>query len=107
MSDGIPAAGRVYQHSIEGSLIPMGFAEVAALSAGTAAALPAVPGGTRLVLLNTEVQAIRWRDDGVDPTTTSGMPLPIGEYFIYSGNPATFKMISQVASAKVSISYYR
>jgi hypothetical protein len=66
-----------------------------------------IPAGTRYCVITCLVQAIRWRDDGTDPTTTVGYPLAVGSELRYdSGSIPRFSMINQVAGAEVNISYY-
>lgn len=76
----------------------------AAVDAGT---LLTVPDGTVLALVICEGQAVRWRDDGQDPTTTIGMPLAVGQTLrLDSQGLKRTKFISQVAGAILNISYY-
>lgn len=49
---------------------------------------------------------IRWRDDGTDPTATTGISLAPGEKLVYDGNLANIKFIEESASAKLNVSYY-
>lgn len=66
-----------------------------------------VPAGTRLVVLEAETQAVRWRDDGTDPSATVGMPLLAGVPKTYTGDFSAIKFKEQVASAKLNVSYYK
>lgn len=82
----------------------LGYQQLAAL--GTAVGLT-IPEGTSMVVIVAETQAVRWRDDGVDPTAAVGMPLAVGVEFIYTaGNLPSLKFIEQTASAKLNVSYY-
>lgn len=49
---------------------------------------------------------VRWRDDGTNPTTTTGISLAPGEKLVYDGNFANIKFIEESASAKLNVSYY-
>ena len=51
--------------------------------------------------------AVRWRDDGVDPTSSVGMLLSVGTVFSYDGDLKKIKFIQQSAAAKLNVSYYR
>jgi hypothetical protein len=54
-----------------------------------------------------ETQAVRWRDDGTNPTATVGMPLAVGDtLFLDTSALAVVKFIEQTASAKLNVSYY-
>lgn len=50
---------------------------------------------------------VRWRDDGVDPTATVGMPLAANVTLQYDGDLTKIKFIETgVATAELNISYY-
>ncbi|MDD3644340.1 MAG: hypothetical protein PHR19_02310 [Bacteroidales bacterium] len=65
-----------------------------------------VPTGANFAMIVCEAQAVRWRDDGVNPTTTVGMPLAVGVDFSYDGDFNRIKFIAAVAGAIINISYY-
>ena len=82
----------------------LGYQQITTL--GSAQALT-VPEGTSLAIITPEVQAIRWRDDGVDPTAAVGYPLPVGAELQYtSKNIKQLKFIEQTAGAVLNIVYY-
>lgn len=88
----------------EASLTCLGYQQITDLSA--AAALT-VPTGARLAVLVCETQAVRWRDDGTDPTASVGMPLATGVVWTYPGDLSAIKFIETTASAKLNVSYYK
>jgi predicted hotdog family 3-hydroxylacyl-ACP dehydratase len=57
-------------------------------------------------IITCETQAIRWRDDGVNPTATVGYPLAVGAELRYDGNLPAIRFIEQTASAVLNVSYY-
>jgi hypothetical protein len=57
-------------------------------------------------LITPETQGVRWRDDGIAPTATVGMPLAAGVTLQYDGNLKNIRFIEQAGSAKLNISYY-
>ena len=64
-------------------------------------------GSPSTAIIRCETQAVRWRDDGVAPTATVGMPLAVGDVLEYTGgNLKQLRFIEQTASAKLNISYY-
>jgi hypothetical protein len=85
--------------------VALGYQQITAT--GTAASLT-VPAGAKMAVISVETAAIRWRDDGVDPTTTVGMPVAAAATPIeYSGPLANFRLIAQTGSPIVNVSYYR
>lgn len=84
---------------------PLGYQQLT-VDATTAQPLT-VPAGTALVLISPETQAIRYRDDGTNPTAAVGYPVPVGAELRYSGSSVSaIKIIGQVASAVVNVMYY-
>lgn len=57
-------------------------------------------------MILSEGQAVRWRDDGVAPTATVGMPLAAGTVLEYDGDLTRLQFIEQTSGAKLNISYY-
>ena len=89
-----------------------GYEKLTSLAASTAlanvtlAAAPAIAKNTMRALIIPETQAIRWRADGIAPTATIGQPLAVGQELRYDGDLSTLRMIEQVASAAVNVTYY-
>ena len=89
----------------------MGYQQITTLTTSTGLTVPAMlPSGLSakpsFALIICETQAIRWRDDGVAPTATVGMPLATGVPLQYDGDITNIRFIEQVAGAKLNISYY-
>ena len=59
-----------------------------------------------IAMITPETQGVRWRDDGVAPTASVGMPLAAGTTLQYDGDLTKIQFIEQTASAKLNISYY-
>jgi hypothetical protein len=60
-----------------------------------------------LALITPQTQAVRWRDDGTNPTAAAGYPLAVGAELEYdSANLPALKFIEQTASAAINIAYY-
>ena len=59
-----------------------------------------------IAMITPETQSVRWRDDGVAPTASVGMPLAAGTTLQYDGDMTKIQFIEQTASAKLNISYY-
>lgn len=100
-ADGVPQ--EFAQPVRAGSRRPIGYQQITSLSAATALT---VPEGARFALIQAEAQAVRWRDDGTNPTATVGMKIAVDAVLEYSGDLSTFKAIEAVLGAKLSVSYY-
>ncbi len=84
----------------------LGYVQDAVLTASQG--LPSIPAGATYALIQAEAQSIRWRDDGVDPTASTGMLLTAGSSFMYSSGPlANVRVIEATGGAVVNVSYYR
>lgn len=84
---------------------PLGYVQITNLTA--AVGVGAIPAGTALALITCETQAVRWRDDGVNPTAAVGYPLPTTAELQYTAaGLAALKFIEQAASAKLNIAFY-
>lgn len=67
----------------------------------------APPAGAVMAVVICEAQAVRWRDDGVSPTASVGMPLAVGVVLETQGkNIAAYRFISQAAGAILNVTYY-
>lgn len=87
----------------------MGYQQITALSSAVGLTLPSNADGYKPVraLIIAKTQAVRWRDDGTDPSATVGMPLAVGDVLDYDGDLNKIKFIEQAASAELNISFYR
>lgn len=82
----------------------LGYQQITSLSAATALTIPS---GCTMALIQPEAQAVRWRDDGTDPTASVGYPLAVGTELQYTAAQLSkVKFIEQTASAKLNIVYY-
>lgn len=59
-----------------------------------------------IAIIVAEGASVRYRDDGVAPTASVGMPLAAGVAFTFDGDMARIKFIEQTAGAKLNITYY-
>jgi hypothetical protein len=57
-------------------------------------------------LIIAEGAAVRWRDDGIAPTASIGMPLAVGVPLQYDGDLTKIRFIQQVATGIINVSYY-
>jgi hypothetical protein len=89
----------------------LGYQQITSLSASTGLTVPnrdlnGLNQKPVIALITPEGQAVRWRDDGIAPTATVGMPLSVGVTLQYDGDLTQIKFIEQTASAKINITYY-
>lgn len=81
----------------------LGYEQVTSLGSATGLT---VPTGAEFAIIVPETQAVRWRDDGTNPTASVGMPLATGTALEYDGKLGSIKFIEQTASAKINVAYY-
>lgn len=89
----------------------LGYQQITSLSSATSLTVPqkdinGLSGSPRIAIITPETQGVRWRDDGVAPTATVGMPLAAGATLQYDGDLTKIQFIEQTASAKLNITYY-
>lgn len=90
--------------STPGHLEVISYQQITSLS--SAAGLT-VPDKATHAFLQPEAQNVRWRDDGVNPTSSVGMILVANDTLIYTGNFSAIKFIEVSASAKLNVTYYK
>lgn len=107
------------QTFVRGAMKPLGYAQYLNVTNATAIDLANTPNSgvavplaitnsnpARIALIQTEGQAIRYRDDGTAPTSTVGMPLATGTVLSYEGDLSTIQLIAQANNANISVLYY-
>jgi len=82
----------------------LGYQQITDVS--SAVGFASVPTGAEFVRIQCEDQAIRWRDDGTNPTASIGMLLYPDCLIEYEGSLSAIKFIETVASAKVNCTFY-
>jgi len=96
---------------------PCGYQQITSLSGSTGLTVPTAGTGSGATtgasnqkpsrcIITPETQAIRWRDDGVAPSSTVGYPLAVGSELKYDGDLNAIRFIEQVASAKINVVYF-
>lgn len=84
-------------------LNPLGYQQITAT--GSAFALTP-PAGARQARIGAEAQVIRWRDDGSNPTATTGQRITAATEMEYNGNLVAIRLIAETAGAIANVSYY-
>lgn len=83
---------------------PLGYQQLTNLATATGLTVPA---GTVYVLFKPNAQAIRFRDDGTNPTASVGYPQAAGAEYIYTGcAPSSLRFIEVTAGATLDVLYY-
>ena len=85
-------------------LISEGFEQVTGLSSAKALT---VPKGARYAVISVSAQSVRYRDDGTDPDTSTGVILTVanGPYF-FSTHLQNLRFFEDAASAVLDVAYY-
>lgn len=90
---------------------PAGYRQLAVsnTAVGLASATGGIPTYATRAVITVETDAIRWRDDGTDPSATVGMPVAANASFELSSaeSIAAFKTIRVTTDAKINITYYK
>lgn len=81
----------------------LGYQQITNLTLSTALT---VPDGATLALIVPEAQTVRWRDDGVAPTASVGMPVAALSSMSYDGDLKKIRFIAATAGAILNVSYY-
>lgn len=84
---------------------PLGYQQYTSLASATN--LSGYPDSTTIAEITVEAQGIRWRDDGVAPTASVGMPVAAGNSFQYAGDLSAIQFIQQASGAIINVSYYK
>jgi hypothetical protein len=85
---------------------PLGYQQLTSVTTSTALT---VPGTATYAIVTVEAQTVRYRDDGVAPTATVGMPLPAQAVLVVGGAAelAAIRFIQATAGAIIDVSYYK
>ncbi len=99
--------------TITGYRRPLGYQQLTSgtLAAATAMTLPTLTGALAglvpgYAVIQCQGGAVRWRDDGVDPTSTVGMTIPANGELDYCGDMSKIKFILSSSSPILDISIY-
>jgi len=89
----------------------MGYQQITDLTAATNLTVPVLdPTGLNqkptIALITPAAKGVRWRDDGVNPTGSIGMPLAAGVTLQYDGDLTKIKFIEDDSGAILNVSYY-
>lgn len=88
------------------SLTPLGYQQIVSATLASATALTVPTGAQYAIIQNNGTTAVRYRDDGTDPTASIGQRLPNDKELFYEGNLAALKFIYVTTGAILDIAYY-
>lgn len=81
----------------------LGHQQITNLAAATALTIPQ---GCSYAIITAQTQAVRWRDDGTDPTSSVGYPLDTGVELFYDAQLGRLKFIEQASGGAINVAYY-
>ncbi len=82
----------------------LGYRQVAV--SGAAVGLGAIPDGTTFTLITVEGGDVRFRDDGVNPTSSIGMVVKKDGVVKYDADPAVLKAINVSDAVTLNVTFY-
>ena len=80
--------------------IVLGYQQIVGAVAATAIT---VPSGTTVAFIQAEMQSVRWRDDGTDPTATIGNIIEASDTLMYAGDFSKLRLIEVAPTAVINI----
>ncbi len=93
--------------------VPLGYCQlspsaVTKLSACSINNIVGIPAGANLAVIRVETQTVRWRDDGVAPSSGSGQPILVADPpFVYEGTLSAIQFIQASSSATLDVTFYK
>lgn len=89
---------------------PLGYQQITSvtLASATNLALPKPPPGygNNFAVIQCNGGVVRWRDDGVSPTASVGMPIPDGGELDYVGDLGSIQFIIASGTPTLDVSIY-
>jgi hypothetical protein len=85
---------------------PLGYQQITSDQLASAQGLSVPAGATRMVVQNNGAQSARYRNDGPNPTATTGQRIVGGDSMDVTGSLSTFKFIREAEGAALDIVYY-
>lgn len=87
--------------------IPNSFCQLSAMSAIGLGSCNTGGGAATAVVIVIETADVRWRDDGVAPTSSAGMLTAFGSTLTYQGDLTKIQFIAVSGSPTLDISFYK
>ena len=108
VTGGTSPGGSVYTKPAQ--LTPLGYVQYSLTTAATLGTIAggSIPTGAVYAYVTTEVNAFRYRDDGVAPTASVGFPVVIGSVLVLQEtNLASVQLVSQSGTATLDVGFYK
>jgi hypothetical protein len=83
---------------------PQGYEQITNLT--TAVGFSSIPGAAKYAFVTVSGANVRYRDDGTAPTSSLGMPVPVGSQLQYSGTLSAIEFIQESTGAVLDIAFY-
>jgi hypothetical protein len=64
-------------------------------------------GNGRVAVIQVLNQNVRYRDDGINPTSTVGIRIHAGETIFYTGNLRALRFIEESSGAEINLAAYK
>lgn len=89
------------------SVVPLGYCQLSPTAATPLSTCSGgIPATANMIMMSADTANIRWRDDGISPTSTTGVALVFGQQpFLYSGTISKLQFIS--ATGVLNVLFYR
>ena len=93
--------------------VPLGFCQLSPTAATKLSAcsinnVVGIPAGANLVVVRVEGQTVRYRDDGIAPSSGSGQPiLTTDPPLVYEGTLSAIQFIQASSSATLDATFYK
>jgi hypothetical protein len=107
------SCGQSRAQSIPGQpMVPLGYCQITATPLASATKLSScsggIPAGATMMAVQAETANIRYRDDGVAPTSSIGQLLVSGQNpMLYTGTLSAIQFIAATGSPILDVSFYR
>ncbi|HEV2225069.1 MAG TPA: hypothetical protein VGR84_18905 [Candidatus Acidoferrales bacterium] len=107
---GLSWYAQAQQHVWQASITPLGFCQLSGVSpaAGLSSCTGGIPTGAVVAWVIDESTNTRWRDDGTNPTASSGMLLASGNWppMVYNGDLTKIKFVAVSGTPVLDIAFY-
>jgi len=89
---------------ILGKDAPLGVGQLTGLT--TAKGFTTIPQNARYAIVQCTGKSVRYSDDGVAPTESTGITINVGQSCLYNGDLAAIKFIETAATAVIDYAFY-